>query len=206
MEVTMLGRTEPIGASGRGSPRRNALQLLEQRRADTIQHLNGTLLDHLKRTEQQLRDWETTEELALAGLCHACYGTDGFAPALLSWEQRDVLSTAVGPEMEAAVYFYASADHGFLYPQIGSVAGPRFRDRFTHAVRTPSEEELRAFVDLTLANEADVALFGKTTTKIPDWFVALVEQFGPVASRPVAEACRQIVHRARIDRSPVPPR
>jgi hypothetical protein len=203
MEVTLPGRTEPFrrtepfeGASGPGSPRRNALRLLETQRADAIQHLNGNLLDHVKRTEQQLLRWGTTDELALAGLCHACYGTDGFAPALLRLEERDVLVTAVGSGVESAVYFYASADRGFLYPQIGWVAEPRFRDRFTQAVHTPSEEELRAFVDLTLANEADVALFGRATAKAPDWFAALVEQFAPVASRPVAEACRQLLDRA----------
>jgi hypothetical protein len=107
--------------------------------------------------------------------------------------------------VEAAVYLYASADRGFLYPQIGSAAEPRIRDRFTDAVHTPSEEELRAFVDLTLANEADVARFGKATTKVPEWFASLVEQFGPVASRPVAEACRQFVDRADDGGSGLPP-
>ena len=41
-----------------------------------------------------------------------------------------------------------------------------------------------------------MARFGKATAKVPDWFAALVEQFAPVASRPVAEACRRVVDRA----------
>jgi hypothetical protein len=203
--VTMLGGEKAIaGASGRGSARSNALRLLDKQGADAVRHLHGSLLDHLKRTERRLWCWESTGELALAGLCHAFYGTDGFASVLLGLDQREVLSAAVGSEVEATVYLYASADRGFLYPQIGSMGRPTVRDRFTHVVHTPSEEELRAFVDLTLANEADVAVSGKATTTVPDWFASLVAQFGPAASPPVAEACRQLVASGRSP-SPAPP-
>jgi len=190
----MLAREGPNGCvSEGGCARSNALRLLGDCGAETVQHLNGNLLDHLKRTERLLLDWEVSEELALAGLCHAVYGTDGFNARLLSLDDRRRLSVAVGSEVEAAVYFYASCDRAFLYPQIGSVTATRFRDRFTSDVSTPSPHQIRGFVDLTLANEADVAMFGNPSTAAPAWFASLVDQFGPMASGSVAEACVQLV-------------
>ena len=79
-------------------------------------NINGSFLDHSKRTERLLLDWGASEELALAGLCHAVYGTDGFATALLNLDQRQRLSVAAGPDVEAVVYFYGSCDRGLLLP------------------------------------------------------------------------------------------
>jgi hypothetical protein len=195
MEAIVLGRAEPESFTAvPESPRNNALRLLGDKHADAVQHLNGNLLDHLKRTERLLSAWESSEELATAGLCHAFYGTDGFAPALLSLDEREVLSTAAGSDVEATVYLYASCDRGFLYPQIGSGGMIAFRDRFTGDVFSPPNDQLQAFVDLTLANEADVATFGKApSTGVPEWFRSLVHQFGPLASHPVAEGSEQLV-------------
>jgi hypothetical protein len=195
MEAFMLGRAEPdSNPSQQGCPRSNALRLLEDKNADAVQHLHGHLLDHLKRTEQLLLAWESSQALATAGLCHAFYGTDGLATALLGLHEREVLSIAVGPDVEATVYFYASCDRGFLYPQIGSGGLITFRDRFTGDVFSPTKDQLQAFVDLTLANEADVATFGSTpSTGVPAWFRSLVHQFGPCARHHVAEGCDQLV-------------
>jgi hypothetical protein len=197
-EVLMLGREGPTGCVPEGgSARSTALRLLRTLGANTVRHLNGNLLNHLKRTERLLLDWEASEELALAGLCHAVYGTDGFVPALLRLDERQRLSIAVGTDVEAVVYLYASCDRGYLYPQIGSVSTTRSRDRFTNHVATMSEKQLRAFVDLTLANEADVAMFGNSSATVPPWFTSLVDQFGPMASLPVAGACQRLVESAR---------
>jgi hypothetical protein len=169
-----------------------ALQLLLDRGAEAVQHLNGHLLDHLQRTERLLADWGAPEALSIAGLCHACYGTDGFTLALLGPDEREVLTNAVGPEVERIVYFYASCDRDFLYPQIGLRGPTTFRDRFTGEVLTPSGEQLRAFVDLTLANEADVAIVSTPSADVPDWFITLVRQFGPLASGPAAIGCERL--------------
>ena len=189
----MLDRGEPGNPSQCGSDRSNALQFLRDRHADSIDHLNGVLLDHLKRTERLLLTWGATDALAIAGLCHAAYGTDGFAPILLSPDERAVLAAVVGSDVEAVVYFYASCDRGFLYPQIGAGQSTAFRDRFTGDVFSPSKVQLQAFADLTLANEADVASSGNATTIVPDWFISLVHQFEPLASRPVADACELLL-------------
>jgi len=176
-----------------GRSRSSALQLLRERHADAVEHLNGTLLDHLERTERLLLAWDASDSLAIAGLCHAAYGTDGFAPVLLSLDERAVLASTVGPDVEATVYFYASCDRGFLYPRIGAGEWNAFRDRFTGQVFCPSMEQLSGFADLTLANETDVATRDGASTPLPQWYTSLVHEFQPLASRQMADTCARLV-------------
>jgi hypothetical protein len=119
--------------------------------------------------------------VSMAGLCHATYGTDGFPTALLSLEQRDVLSGVTGPDVEALVYLYASCDRGFAYPRL-SDGRMEFRDRFTGRTFLPAEGELRDFVDLTLANESDVGLVGTSTGEPPEWLLTMFGHFQHLAS------------------------
>jgi hypothetical protein len=186
------------GSDSSGSTvRARALRLLRDRGAETVQHLNGHLLDHLQRTERLLVDWGSSEALSTAGLCHAFYGTDGFGFALLGLDERDVLTTAVGPEVESLVYFYASCDRDFLYPQIGLREPTTFRDRFTGDVFDPSREQLQAFVDLTMANESDVVDASNPSADVPDWFISLARRCGPLASGPVSIGCERLMTASR---------
>jgi hypothetical protein len=134
----------------------HAVQFLDGRGAATIEHPGGTLLAHLARTHRQLLAWNASEDLALAGLCHATYGTDGFRRPLLDRSSRRHLIDVIGPTAEHIVYLYASCDREFLYPQIGATPAPTFRDRFTGATSTPSTEQLHHFLELTFANELDI--------------------------------------------------
>ena len=124
--------------------------------AEAVEHPGGTLLAHLVRTRDLLADWGAPPYLVQAGLFHAAYGTDGFAPSLLSLDQRDVLQAEIGEEAEAFVWFYASCDRTATYPTIGDGKSCVFRDRFLKADFTPSEQQLRDFVELTMANELDL--------------------------------------------------
>jgi hypothetical protein len=91
-----------------------------------------------------------------AGLCHAFYGTDGFAPALLGLHERDVLIRAVGSDVEAIVYLYASCDRAEVYPRIGRPGSLDFTDRFAGTTRPLDAPDVRAFMEITAANELDV--------------------------------------------------
>ncbi len=137
------------------------LAFLRRQRADTTPHLFGDLLTHLCGVEDLVRTWGGGDLLALAALGHATYGTDGFEPNLLELPDRPVLAAAVGADAEALVYFYASCDRHDFYPQIESPqttpADLRFRDRFSGAVFAPSTDQVRSFLDLTYANEAELA-------------------------------------------------
>ena len=202
------------------APRASALDFLRSRSADAAPHVHSTLLDHLVGTERLLRRWGCRQELCLAGLCHAAYGTDGFAPHLVSWHQRDVLAAAlgeVGPTVEEIVYFYASCDRSVLYPQMAADGPATFRDRFLGATFEASEVQLRDFADLTLANELDIATKGGgNVTKaagLPVWIGPLVEQMqrraSPRARRGragTAEGAGVIVRvrRGRVWRRPAP--
>lgn len=135
--------------------REEARGLLIAHGADTLHHPGGTLLAHLDRVEARLASWGARDDLRLAGLCHAFYGTDGFAPHLLPLERRDVLASAIGATAEEIVYFYASCDREFSYPGAGRADG-LFRDRFTGETFVPTAGQQADFAELTAANELDV--------------------------------------------------
>lgn len=128
---------------------------LAERGAGGIPHPGGTLLAHLERVHTRLGRWGARPALRLAGLCHAYYGTDGFATALGDVARRDELAGVIGEEAEQLVYFYASCDRGFSYPQLAGQAGV-FLDRFTGAQARPALAQRRDFAELTVANELDI--------------------------------------------------
>jgi hypothetical protein len=145
-----------------GSARRDAaLDFLREHGADETPHLFGDLLTHLVGVEELVRTWGGSDLLALAALGHATYGTHGFEPHLLELDQRAVLAEVIGAEAEAFVYFYASCDRDVFYPQLASPDSQpgdlRFRDRFTGESSLPDPGDVGRFVDLTYANEVELA-------------------------------------------------
>jgi hypothetical protein len=126
------------------------------RGANGLQHPGGTLYEHVSRVAGLLADWGASDELQAAGLCHACYGTDGYALALLSLAERPALMDLIGTRAESVVYLYASCDRAVVYPALVQGGPVPFRNRFTGTTRTPPEPDIRAFVELTAANELDV--------------------------------------------------
>ncbi|MBB5869176.1 hypothetical protein F4553_002555 [Allocatelliglobosispora scoriae] len=129
--------------------------LLIELGAREIDHPGGTLLAHLHRVHDLLADWGARPALQLAGLGHACYGTDGFAPSLLSLDERDRLVAVVGAEAEAIAYRYASCDRSYTYAHLVDDAD-QFRDRFAGVVTSPTLDQRRDFAELTAANELDL--------------------------------------------------
>jgi hypothetical protein len=141
--------------------RQAAVGFLRAHGADRTPHIFGDLLTHLVGVEALVRDWGGSDLLALAALGHATYGTDGFEPFILPLARRAELADVIGLEAEAFVYFYAACDRGAFYPQLTSpetdLAGLSFRDRFTGSVSAPRAEYVTRFVDLTYANEVELA-------------------------------------------------
>ncbi len=181
-------------------PHPAALDFLLSRWADEVPHLNGTLLAHLLATEELLRSWGSSEELCLAGLCHAVYGTDGFAPYLVPSDDRGVLPALVGAGVEETVYLYASCDRSVVYPQLAGDGPVLFRDRFRQQTVIPTDAQLRDFVDLTLANELDVA--GQVeASDPPGWIGPLVALMETRASPRARRGARDLLRRDRAGRS-----
>ncbi|GAA4899874.1 DUF6817 domain-containing protein [Streptomyces coeruleoprunus] len=141
---------------GHGTAEEAAIALLRACGAEGREHPGGTLLAHLLRVRDRLAAWGARPELRLAGLCHAFYGTDGFAVSLLPLERRAELRAAIGEEAEALVYLYASCDREATYPALHLPDGP-YRDRFTGETFTPTTRQRRGVAELTAANELDIA-------------------------------------------------
>jgi hypothetical protein len=62
----------------------------------------------------------------------------------------------VSARVESLVYLYGSCDRAAVYPALAGTGPVRFRDRFTGRTHTPPERDIRAFTELTAANELDV--------------------------------------------------
>lgn len=141
--------------------RAGALEFLVAHGTATTPHIFGDLLSHLTGVEELVRAWGGSDLLALAALGHATYGTHGFEPHILELDDRPALAAVLGDEAEALVYFYASCDRNAFYPQLESsdtvLADLRFLDRFTGTESTPGATYVTQFVDLTYANEAELA-------------------------------------------------
>lgn len=173
-------------------PHDSVLELLRQRGADTLPHLNGPLLDHLLGTERLLRAWECSEAVALAGLAHAAYGTDGFADHLLDLEERELLREAGGEDVEALVYLYASCDRKATYPQLPGRAPVAFCDRFTDESFQATDEQVSELAALTLANETELFVVA-TCTPAPEWLFKLFEEVRTRVSPSVRTAAGQVL-------------
>jgi hypothetical protein len=130
--------------------------LLRARGAGEAEHPGGTLLDHLNRVAHLLADWGADQDLQIAGVCHAMYGTDGFDHVLMSTDERALLADMIGVRAEALVHLYASCDRDFVYPRLAGGRPVVFRNRFTGREHTPPAPDVRAFVEITAANELDV--------------------------------------------------
>lgn len=133
----------------------DAVALLRSLGAAELDHPGGTLLAHLERVRLLLASWGARPDLQLAGLCHACYGTDGFATALLPLSARPRLAQVVGTAAEQLVYEYASCERSLTYRQL-TLADGTFRDRFTGTDLLPDRRQRQDFAELTVANELDV--------------------------------------------------
>jgi hypothetical protein len=132
-----------------------ALELLRQRGADAIDHPGGTLLAHLERVADRLRGYGASADLQLAGLMHAAYSTDGFDTALMTRDERPLLTGIIGPAAETVVYRYAATDRVPFYRQLGQPLVV-WTDRFTRSGITLDPVDVAPLVELTVANELDV--------------------------------------------------
>ncbi len=160
---------------------KDAEALLVTSNAQNLEHPGGTLLEHLRRVGEQLAGWGASREVQLAGLCHAVYGTDGFPVSLLDLDQRGTLREAIGMQAEELVYLYASCDRGQVYPQLDQAA-VYFDDRFTGLRTQPDRKSLRAFIEITAANELDVVRNSS----------ALAAEHGPALRRLFVRASRHL--------------
>jgi hypothetical protein len=166
-----------------------ARELLAGRGADTIAHPGGTLLAHLERVRTILAAWDNAPAVQLAGLCHAAYGTDGFGTALLALSERDTLAAAIGVEAERLVYLYGSCERTATYPAL-SGRPVTCHDRFTGTTVIPDDVALRAFAEITVANELDIAEHNPALAgRIGPWLLRLVADWSALLTPAARAGC-----------------
>ena len=134
------------------------LQKLNELGAGEIEHINGSLIAHLKGTKKLLESWSASRVLQDAGLYHAAYGTAGFNQSLLSPEQRVKIAEIIGAEAEEIVYLYCACEREDFWPQVGIKQNPEFKNRFTGEVSRLNEDQISNFCELTVANELEIAI------------------------------------------------
>jgi hypothetical protein len=138
------------------SDRASIEEFLVARGADRLAHPGGTLYEHLRRVASLLERWGADLTVQAAGLCHACYGTDGYDQALVEGGDRATLVRLIGSRAESLVYLYGSCDRRAVYPKLAGSGPVPFRDRFSTRTVIPTEQQLRGFLEITAANELDV--------------------------------------------------
>jgi hypothetical protein len=161
-------------------------ELLRSRGAADIEHPGGTLDAHLERVRLRLAALGAGEELQLAGRAHAVYGTDGFDVTLLRLDERPLLTGVIGGDAELLVYRYGACDRGRTWGAFPSTR--RVHDRFTGRAVVLSDDEARAFAELSLVNEIDVAEHAPGfVDRYGDFFRRLTADWAPLL-RPAVTA------------------
>lgn len=129
-------------------------RFLDDTNAAETAHPGGTLLAHLHRTGDTLEQWAAPAWVVDAARVHAAYGTDGF-PHPMAGASPQLLTAVVGTRSEQFVARYCYCSRRHSYPTFLTDA-PVLVDRRT-GEKTPLDDlELRAFLELTMANEIDV--------------------------------------------------
>ena len=165
---------------------------LRERGADTVPHAGGSLYVHLGRVHDRLAALGAAADVRLAGLTHAAYGTDGFPVVLLDVADRCELRELIGRPAEEHVYRYGGCDRGRTWRALGETG--LIRSRFTGHVESPSPAELRAFVDLCIVNELDVAEHDPAIAeKHGDYFRGIFASWSALASPTVLADARRVL-------------
>ncbi|MET9211522.1 MULTISPECIES: alpha/beta hydrolase [unclassified Nocardia] len=185
----IVARQATLWVAGAGVVQ-DAFDLQRALGAENIDHPGGALHAHLHRVHDLVVEWNAAPRTRLAAICHASYGTDGFATALLPTTDRGRLADVIGHDAEALVYLYGGCDRDRTYRDLGrqplAVA-----DRFTGGSRLVQGAELHDFAVLTIANELDVArhapLPRSTRAGIRSLVVALASYAPEEAARALAD-------------------
>jgi len=165
--------------------------LLQRGAAASTEHPGGTLLEHLERTADTLAAWGAPTWLADAGRLHAAYGTDGF-PRPMTGVTAEAIVAAAGTRAARLIDLYGNCSRADSYRTF-LTAAPVVIDRRNGERRALSEEDLRAFVELTVANELDVLAHSSASRAAHATKLAtLLASWTPLLSHPARDAVRSL--------------
>lgn len=116
-------------------------------------HTQDGLLQHLKGTYQILSDWQCSQDLCLAGLCHSIYGTESYQRETVPLSERSHLQDLIGKNAERTAYFFGAHVKESLWKNLElSTNSYSIVDRFTNERVEISQNDFNDLVTLTLAN------------------------------------------------------
>jgi len=156
-------------------------QELQRMGAGDFAHLNGSLEQHLIGTASLLDAWQAPENLCVAGLFHAAYGTAEFSSSMVSSQERHKIAALIGESSERLVYLYCCCDRAMFYPLIGTDREYLLPDRFTGLANELTTAELSCLCELTAANELEIAAHSEPFRK--QYGAPLAELFSRMGSR-----------------------
>ena len=130
---------------------RDCIELLHELNASDIQFFERNILSHLEGTYRILREWNASNDLAIAGLFHAVYLTEFFVTNEPHQATRTPVRTVIGPEAEALAYSYCVMDRAAFAGQDRSQA-QGFLDSYAGAFVELSTDEDHKLMELIWAN------------------------------------------------------
>lgn len=121
-----------------------------------VQHTHDDLLSHLLGVYHLLRQWDCSEPIALAGLFHSVYGTEGFPRQSVSLSKRDEVRMLIGERAEGLVYTYCAMSYDSLQASIDE-GRAALTDRFTGRPMEISEEVFQEILWVKLVDTLEQA-------------------------------------------------
>ncbi len=128
---------------------------MHDRGAQDVPHPGGTLAAHLQPAQRRLTALGAPDDVALAGRAHAVHGTAGFDVVLVGPSDRAPVVAAIGETAERLVHRYGGCARRRTWDDLA--ASRTVHDRWTGAAEVRCDDDLRAFADLGLVDELDVA-------------------------------------------------
>ena len=144
----MSSHEEPVAAA--------LVAFLESEGAAGLPHGRGrTLLDHLRETCAIVQRWGQPVWLQRAALIHSVYGTESYAPQLVSTARRAEVAAAAGGQAERLAYLFSATPRRPLFAGMHLWARELPSRSTDDDSDPPTRSELDALVLLHMANLAE---------------------------------------------------
>lgn len=84
------------------------IEFLLENGADENGHSGRSLLEHLTGTASILMDWNCSNDIVYAGLCHSIYGTDSYHTVTVDPSKRDEVRALIGEKAESLAWEFGN--------------------------------------------------------------------------------------------------
>jgi hypothetical protein len=142
----------------------NGKRFLQSLGFDDVNHSKRTLFDHLVSTGSLLQEWGCSEDICLAGLFHAVYGTESFRYRSDLIVHREDIQEVIGMSAERIAWLFGISTSKSMWVQFNCLvnsANEPSKFLLTHRITAEDlaceRADLLALANITLANALDQA-------------------------------------------------